>query len=66
MALPFSYVGVQGPDDAQISVWVFTIYGGLRLCRDPRPRMSKSPCMSNDQLMLDCIAGDSSLDPVGA
>jgi len=29
-------VGVQGADDAQISVWVFTIYGGRRLCADPR------------------------------
>jgi hypothetical protein len=57
------YVRVQGTDDAQMSVWVFTIYGGLRLCGDPRPRMSKSPHTSDDQLMLDLRAGNSSGDP---
>ena len=30
------HVGVPGADDAQISVWVFTIYDELRLCGDPR------------------------------
>jgi hypothetical protein len=31
----FSYLGAQGTDDSQMSVWLFTIYGGLRLCGDP-------------------------------
>jgi hypothetical protein len=32
---PFSYVWVQRRDNAQMSVWVFTVYGELRLCADP-------------------------------
>jgi hypothetical protein len=32
---PFSSVGVQRRDDAQMSVWVFTIYGELRLYGHP-------------------------------
>ena len=31
----FAYVGVQGMDNLQMSVWIFTIYGGLRLSGDP-------------------------------
>jgi hypothetical protein len=31
----FAYVGVQGMDNPQMSVWVFAIYGGLRLSGDP-------------------------------
>jgi hypothetical protein len=62
---PFSYVGVRGRDDAQMFGWVFTIYGGLRLCGDPRPRLSESRRTSDDQLMLDYIAGDSSVTSWG-
>jgi hypothetical protein len=49
----------QGTDNAQISVWVFTIYAGLRLCGDP-PALH-----SDDQLMLDCGAGNSNVTQLG-
>jgi hypothetical protein len=32
----FKYEGVQGIDCPQISLWKFTIYGGLKLCGDPQ------------------------------
>ena len=35
MALTLLLCRGSGPDDAQMCGWVFTIYGGLRLCRAP-------------------------------
>jgi hypothetical protein len=31
----FLYVGVQGTDNPQFSMWLFSIYGGVRLSGDP-------------------------------
>jgi hypothetical protein len=52
------YVGAQGTDDAQISVWV---------CAETHEAPYELVASrSNDQLMLDCSAGNSSGDTVGA